>query len=651
MINSDGGTTWDDSTPSGTEWEPANDPCPTGWRVPTTEEQQSLINADNSWTTQNGVTGRVFGSGSNTVFLPAAGYRYSGGGGSLYYAGTDGSYWSSTQYNIDYAYSLLFDSGFAGWSCDYRRLGFSVRCVQDNTTPSANYTVTVSANPTGGGTVSGGGTYAEGASCTVTATPNSGYTFVKWTENGTEVSTAATYQFSVTTNRTLVANFTPTSSGAETGVVINGVTWATRNVGAPGTFAATPESAGMFYQWNRKIGWSSTDPMVNSNGGTTWDDSTPSGTEWEPANDPCPSGWRVPTTEEQQSLLNSGSSWTTQSGVTGGVFGTAPNTIFLPAAGYRSSYDGSLDNDAGTIGYYWSSTQYDSGYAWYLYFVDGGYTVYNDGYRRRGFSVRCVQDNTTPSTNYTVTVSANPTGGGTVSGGGTYAEGASCTVTATPNSGYTFVNWTENSTEVSTAATYQFSVTANRTLVANFTQTAETGVEIGGIVWATRNVDAPGTFTATPEDAGMFYQWGSNIGWSSSDPLSATDGDNTWRNLSETGNEWQAANDPCPSGWRVPTSSEIQSLLGVGVGIWTTQNGVTGGVFGTAPNTIFLPAASYRASNGGALLGTGLNCFYWSDTPGTYNIYANCLNFSSNNADLRSGARGSGYSVRCVKKE
>ncbi|MDR1808976.1 MAG: hypothetical protein LBR34_01040, partial [Prevotella sp.] len=62
------------------------------------------------------------------------------------------------------------------------------------------------------------------------------------------------------------------------GVVINGVCWATRNVDAPGTFAETPESAGMFYQWNRSLGWSSSNPLVNSNGGTTWDNSAPSGT-------------------------------------------------------------------------------------------------------------------------------------------------------------------------------------------------------------------------------------------------------------------------------------------------------------------------------------------------------------------------------------
>ena len=44
------------------------------------------------------------------------------------------------------------------------------------------------------------------------------------------------------------------------------------------------------------------------------------------------------------------------------------------------------------------------------------------------------------------------------------------------------------------------------------------GVLINGVRWATSNVDMPGTFAANPEDAGLFYQWGSNVGWSSTDP-------------------------------------------------------------------------------------------------------------------------------------
>ncbi len=71
--------------------------------------------------------------------------------------------------------------------------------------------------------------------------------------------------------------------------------------------------------------------------------------------------------------------------------------------------------------------------------------------------------------NYTITVSASPSNGGTVSGAGIYQDGSTCTLTATANTGYTFNNWTENSTVVSTNANYTFTVTGNRNLVANFT--------------------------------------------------------------------------------------------------------------------------------------------------------------------------------------
>ncbi len=69
------------------------------------------------------------------------------------------------------------------------------------------YNIAVSANPTAGGTVSGGGEYDENTSVTVTATANSGYSFVKWTENGEQVSTDASYTFTATSDRTLVAEF------------------------------------------------------------------------------------------------------------------------------------------------------------------------------------------------------------------------------------------------------------------------------------------------------------------------------------------------------------------------------------------------------------------------------------------------------------
>jgi len=72
----------------------------------------------------------------------------------------------------------------------------------------------------------------------------------------------------------------------------------------------------------------------------------------------------------------------------------------------------------------------------------------------------------------TVIASSSPGAGGTASSGGTVNCGSSVTVTASPNAGYYFANWTENGTVVSTSAIYTFTANANRNLVANFTAAA-----------------------------------------------------------------------------------------------------------------------------------------------------------------------------------
>lgn len=100
---------------------------------------------------------------------------------------------------------------------------------------------------------------------------------------------------------------------------------------------------------------------------------------------------------------------------------------------------------------------------------------------------------------FTITLSANPTEGGTVNGGGKFKKDTVVNVTASANEGYTFVNWTEGETAVSADASYSFPVTKNRSLVANFSKTApdtpaeQTAHTIGGVDFNMRL--APGGLT------------------------------------------------------------------------------------------------------------------------------------------------------------
>jgi len=196
------------------------------------------------------------------------------------------------------------------------------------------------------------------------------------------------------------------SNTEDEGVVINGVKWATRNVDAPGTFATTPDSPGMFYQWDRNVGWSVTNPLINSNGSTIWNSSSSISNSWEKANDPCPTGWRVPTEAELSSLFDDTGMvlrlWgTSGNGIAGKVFTTAffepidylTNAIFLPAAGNRNGGNGEIEK-VNIQGSYWSSTKSDLDdtflAARYMAFDAVQSEAMCNGFRSFAKSIRCV---------------------------------------------------------------------------------------------------------------------------------------------------------------------------------------------------------------------------------------------------------------------
>jgi len=177
------------------------------------------------------------------------------------------------------------------------------------------------------------------------------------------------------------------------GVVINGVRWATRNVGTPGAFASSPCDPGMFYQWNCRTGW----PAIGSI--TGWDNRNPTGDTWAKANDPSPTGWRVPTLAEIQKLLDTNNvtnEWIDKNGLTGMKFidKVTGNTLFLPIVNYRFYDNGDFCNSLNVGNMYWSSTAKDALNAYYLYFcyTNVCYTEIQRSYRSYGLSIRPVAE-------------------------------------------------------------------------------------------------------------------------------------------------------------------------------------------------------------------------------------------------------------------
>ena len=329
----------------------------------------------------------------------------------------------------------------------------------DITGGTQNYNVNVSANPAVGGTVTGGGTYQQGQSCTVTATANPGYIFRNWTENGNLVSAQANYTFIVNGNRNLVANFEEevqsynirVSANPMLGGVVTG--GGTYQQGQSCTVTATPSNNYTF------INWTENDNVVSTEQSYTF---TVTGNRQLTAN-----------FEIQNCTITVMADPTEGGDVTGGgTYNIGQNCTLTatPATGYDF------------VNWTKNGVQVSTN-ATYIFNTTESAT-YVAHFQLQSF---------------TINVSVNPTDAGTVTGDGTYDYGTSCTVTATPIQRYVFVGWTEEGNIVSTETSYTFTVTANRNLVANFEMPM---VEIRAIVDPEEAASISGTGT---------YEYGATV--------------------------------------------------------------------------------------------------------------------------------------------
>ena len=357
-------------------------------------------------------------------------------------------------------------------STNYPMIGQNAQQVTI-TVPS--YTIAVNANPTEGGTVTGGGEYTSGQSCTVTATANAGYTFTNWTEGGNVASTNASYTFNVTGNRTLVANFAlntysitatadPTAGGTVTGA-------GTYNHGASCTLTATANTGYTFVNWTKN-------------------------------------GTQVSTNASYTFTVSEAGSYVAHFSLNSYNVTATAN----PTAGGTVSGAGEYNHGASCT----LTATANTGYTFTNWTENGSVVSSNANYTFTVTGNRTLVANFTLNT-YTVATAANPAAGGTVSGAGEYNHGESCTVTATANTGYTFSNWTENGTVVSTNSSYTFTVEGNRNLVANFSNITYTitvsanpsnsGTATGG---GTYNHGQSCTVIATSADGYTFTNWTEN---------------------------------------------------------------------------------------------------------------------------------------------
>ena len=180
-----------------------------------------------------------------------------------------------------------------------------------------------------------------------------------------------------------------------------GKTWMDRNLGATqvATSSTDANSYGDLYQWGRgadghQCRTSATTSTLSSTDQPGHGDFILAAEDWRSSantnlwqgvngvNNPCPSGYRIPTETELDAERLSWSS----SNNSAGAFASP---LKLPLAGYRGSYPPAINN-VGTYGFYWSSTVISTNSR--SLFFDSSSAVMGTNYRRSGYSVRCLKN-------------------------------------------------------------------------------------------------------------------------------------------------------------------------------------------------------------------------------------------------------------------
>ena len=340
------------------------------------------------------------------------------------------------------------------------------------------YTVTAGASPSSGGSVSGDGPYPAGTSVTLTATANPNYTFVNWTENGIAVSANASYVFTLDANRTLVANFIPAQ-----GQTISAYTQTASPAGGVLKSSWYPPDGldGDAYVFDSfTLNTAADITEITWRGGYT---NFLSGAGKSPVFDftisifPSIGALIQPdvTAAPLARYTVGGNAGEIDAGTIGGVplfdYAFTLPAPFHAAAGVK--YWVQIEASQGlTPMYYWPPdwglTTGVNGDGSYFRSITGGTlgggTLYQSMTGDTAFSLRIPAP---PSC--TIVVTAAPPDGGAVSGGGATPVGGQVSVLASPNPGYTFVAWTEGGTMVSANASYSFTASIDRNLVAEFT--------------------------------------------------------------------------------------------------------------------------------------------------------------------------------------
>ena len=322
-----------------------------------------------------------------------------------------------------YSFSSWSGSGVSNPNVPSTTVGMTqARSIIASFTP-LSYSLNLSSGE--GGNVSGSGSFSHGDTPTIVASPNTGYVFNSWVGAGVSDANSATTTISMISSRTATATFSAIdytlSLVAQSGGSVSGGGVASYGEKIP--INAIPDLNYTFLSWS---GAGLDDPNSSSTFATITGDTT------------ITANFVVKTSADHSLVLSSSPA---AGGIAVGSGSYSPGTTVTisatPSTGYEfTGWAGSgiTDSNSSTTSVLLSS--------------DNNLTAL--------FSLK------------SFSLSLGTIGAGTVSGGGSFAFGASIPISATPSGGYTFSRWDGSGVPNPSVASTTVSMSEDRNLTAVF---------------------------------------------------------------------------------------------------------------------------------------------------------------------------------------
>jgi len=282
-----------------------------------------------------------------------------------------------------------------------------------------------------GGINTGGGTYVHDSTAIIVATPNVGWDFINWTENSEIVTTDSLFSYNVLENKNFIAHYSKKiySISSAASPIEGGVTLADSANYTHGKTVSLSAIANSDSGWEF-INWTENGFAVSADSIYTF---------VADRNRILSANFQLKTYSVELSVNPTNAGNFTGSG--NYIHGDNVTIIATPGDGWNfanwSENDINISSDPNYTFRITGNRNITANFANELYFING---------------------------------SPQPVQAGIVSGTGSFYFGQPATIIATPNIGWNFNNWTENGSEVSNNPSYQFSVSGNRNLIANFNE-------------------------------------------------------------------------------------------------------------------------------------------------------------------------------------